>query len=501
MKTINKLICTIILLLPFCLEAQSYQRIWYESFQCEVDGTTSAQPFCFDEGSGQGLAEPGEWIMGGTMEVEGSSFIPGSSNMAQTRLDTGIFSAAFFTTGYDTLQLKLYLESAQTSANDFIDVYFRVDPGPWYHIVDWDSVGTTHTLVDDFGGRTIDIPGIPGADIFRIYVLCKTNTFNEKYWMDNVEVRGFMAPICTGPPNCLTNDINVILDASGQASITPGQIDNGSTGAGPECDIVSRFVFPNQFSCADLGPNTVTLFLTDESGNNSDCDAVVTVIDNMDPICQTQDVTVFLDNTGHASVTATQVDDGSTDNCAIVERTVSPSSFDCFQAGDDWMVTLTVKDASGNSSSCPAQVTVLDDFNPFCSVLDTTLIPDETGLITVPNLLHTIIDNCPQVQGFPSYTTLFHPIPGDTTYFITAVDASGNQFVCESTITVACRDHYQLNNTTQGDMYIAKESITFSGTIPSGDTVTFVAPDSIIFDPGAQVDGGVSTVSEDQCPN
>lgn len=71
----------------------------------------------------------------------------------------------------------------------------------------------------------------------------------------------------------------VQLDASGSASITPAQIDNGSTDAcGPlsfALDIVS-------FDCSDVGTNTVTLTVTDANSNSATGTAVVTVTN--DPI-------------------------------------------------------------------------------------------------------------------------------------------------------------------------------------------------------------------------
>src|SRR5260370_20117791 len=57
------------------------------------------------------------------------------------------------------------------------------------------------------------------------------------------------------------------------------------------------------------------------------------------------------------------MEDASSYDCAITNRVVSPSSFDCSNEGAN-VVTLTVTDSSGNSASATATVTVHDDIAP-----------------------------------------------------------------------------------------------------------------------------------------
>ena len=78
---------------------------------------------------------------------------------------------------------------------------------------------------------------------------------------------------------------------------------------------------------ADVGGNTVTLTVTDNNGNISNCTATVTVEDNVDPIAICQDITVSLDASGNASITAADVDNGSNDACGIASLSVSPNAF------------------------------------------------------------------------------------------------------------------------------------------------------------------------------
>ena len=69
---------------------------------------------------------------------------------------------------------------------------------------------------------------------------------------------------------------------------------------------------------------------------------LVTVEDNSNPVAVTQDITVELDGTnGQATITASDVDDGSSDNCSLPVYTLDVTNFDCSDIGDN-TVTLTV---------------------------------------------------------------------------------------------------------------------------------------------------------------
>ncbi|MCG8404815.1 MAG: Ig-like domain-containing protein [Phycisphaerales bacterium] len=148
--------------------------------------------------------------------------------------------------------------------------------------------------------------------------------------------------------------MTVQLDASGNASITANDVDNGSNDA---CGLASLNVSPNSFTCANVGNNTVTLTVTDNNGNTSTCTATVMVEDNVAPTAVCQDITVPLDATGNASITANDVDNGSNDACGLASLNVSPNSFTCANVGGN-MVTLTATDNNGNTSTCMANVMI-----------------------------------------------------------------------------------------------------------------------------------------------
>jgi low-density lipoprotein receptor class B/Ig-like domain-containing protein len=78
----------------------------------------------------------------------------------------------------------------------------------------------------------------------------------------------------TNVPTVSTQNIMIPLDGSGHASILPSQVDNGSS---DDCGIASVSVSPSSFDCGDVGPNSVTLTVTDVNGNSNTGAATVTV--------------------------------------------------------------------------------------------------------------------------------------------------------------------------------------------------------------------------------
>ena len=264
-----------------------------------------------------------------------------------------------------------------------------------------------------------------------------TNTFEYDDGINPVQTCSFDVTINdTEAPaaNCVAPFI-VQLDANGIANITAADVDNGST---DNCGVASLSVSPNAFTCADVGPNTVTLTVTDVNGMSSTCTTTVTVQDNVVPAAVCQNIAVFLDATGNVSITSGDVDGGSTDACGIAGTSIDISDFTCADIGPN-NVTLTVTDVNGNSSTCVAVVTVEDDLPPTIACPADITVNNDAGtcsaIVTFPMPL--VLDNCgataTQTGGLSSGSDF--PVGVNTVEF-TATDGSGNTAVCSFTITV-----------------------------------------------------------------
>ncbi len=122
----------------------------------------------------------------------------------------------------------------------------------------------------------------------------------------------------------------------------------------------------------NLGTTTVTLNVSNVCGDET-VSFDVTVSDNEAPAVVTQNISVVLAN-GEASITADDIDGGTSDNCSF-ELSINRDSFTCDDIGDQ-TVTLTATDPSGNSSSSEATVTVVGDI-PTVSIDNFTAVPTQ----------------------------------------------------------------------------------------------------------------------------
>jgi gliding motility-associated-like protein len=162
------------------------------------------------------------------------------------------------------------------------------------------------------------------------------------------------------PPEALCRDITVYLDENGRASITPADIDNGST---DNCQIVSRTLDRTSFDCNSVGPNPVKLTVVDASGNIDVCDAIVTVKDTIAPVAICQSVDIQIGPNGQVRLSPTMVDGGSFDNCGVPSLRIEPEFLTCENVGEN-IVTLYVTDRYGNVSTCQTIVNVLGNTPP-----------------------------------------------------------------------------------------------------------------------------------------
>ncbi|RYH72183.1 hypothetical protein EVU94_14045, partial [Flavobacteriaceae bacterium 144Ye] len=76
------------------------------------------------------------------------------------------------------------------------------------------------------------------------------------------------------------------------------------------------------------------------------------------PTAICQNISIQLDQTGNASILASDIDNGSNDDIAITNYSIDIDTFDCSNVGTPVDVTLTVTDGDGQTDSCIATVTV-----------------------------------------------------------------------------------------------------------------------------------------------
>ncbi len=201
------------------------------------------------------------------------------------------------------------------------------------------------------------------------------------------------------------------------------------------------------------GTHTITFIVNDACNNESMCSMTVTVIDNLAPIPICDESTVVaLNNLGFATVNAMVFDDGSTDNCGIIDYEVrrmesncnlgssfaSSVDFTCCDIGEIIMVELRLTDAAGNTNSCMVEVQVQDKQNPTMICPQDKMI--ECGSDTSALVLGMAIglDNCGTVNISWVNSGTIDPSCGTGTISRTwtATDAQGQTTSCIQMIDV-----------------------------------------------------------------
>ncbi len=253
--------------------------------------------------------------------------------------------------------------------------------------------------------------------------------------MDKSNVSGAITIQDITNPVVITQNITVNLNPNGIATVTAAQINNGSS---DNCGIGSITLSPTSFTCANIGANTVTLTVTDSNGNVSTGTAIVTIADTTAPTVITQPITLQLNAAGTATLSATQVNNGSTDNCGIATMSVNQTAFTCANIGAN-TVTLTVTDVNGNTNTGTAIVTVIDAILPTVVTQNATVTLDANGQasITAAQINNGSSDNCSIATITVSPSTFTCANLGANTVTLTVTDASGNTATATATVTVS----------------------------------------------------------------
>lgn len=189
---------------------------------------------------------------------------------------------------------------------------------------------------------------------------------------------------------------------------------------------------------------TVTIIMTDPSGNSNSCDFVVTVLDTISPtiICP-NDTTHPTDLNCQAPMRNYVPLASGMDNCTPSGSLVysqTPIVASLFSIPT--IVTITVEDASGNQNSCQFTVTPIDTTAPTLTCPPTVqfstnnacsyLLADESGIVTVD-------DNCTSSTNLILTQTPAAGVSipaGNSQISFEFEDESGNSSSCIVAVTV-----------------------------------------------------------------
>ena len=238
----------------------------------------------------------------------------------------------------------------------------------------------------------------------------------------------------TTSPTMVAQNVTVNLDATGNASITISDIDNGSF---DNCSLITLSLSQATFDCTDIGQNTITLTGTDGSGNTSSTTSTVTIRDLLAPTIVTKDITVNLDASNNATITVSDIDNGSFDNCSsLITLNLSKTSFTCADVGLN-QVILSGTDSTGNIGFATTNVIVVDNLAPLaiCKPVTISLNPSGIATLTTADVNNGSSDNC-SVNLSLSQSTFNCSYLGVNAITLLVTDSQGLISTCSTTVTV-----------------------------------------------------------------
>lgn len=214
------------------------------------------------------------------------------------------------------------------------------------------------TATDNCGGNITVSPTtqiIPGA-CANDFVMVRTWTFsdvcgNTSSVSQTISVLDDVAPVAPAPPADLI--LQCTADIPPPVDLTALDNCEGNITVSPTTTIIPGSSENDFFMVR-------TWTFTDLCGNSSSISQSITVFDNTPPVAICQNITISLDAGGNASITAADIDGGSYDNCTAdfdLNYSAFPTNFTSVDIGVN-LVTLSVTDENGNTSSCTAQVIV-----------------------------------------------------------------------------------------------------------------------------------------------
>lgn len=152
----------------------------------------------------------------------------------------------------------------------------------------------------------------------------------------------------------------------------------------------------------DLSVGNYTLVVTDACGNTHTEPYTIVHGDLTDPDANCkQDFDIDVVDGSTYNLITTNINDGSTDNCAVQSMSISPNTLDASDAGSN-EITLTVTDTNGNVSTCSTSihVNVLVGVEEIDLAENMKIYPNPNNGSFSIDLSNTIIDTNAKIEVF-----------------------------------------------------------------------------------------------------
>lgn len=268
--------------------------------------------------------------------------------------------------------------------------------------------GTTFTYRWSTGQATQDLANVPPG----IYALTITDpiTLCDFTLSTTLTATDVIKPTISCPDNATMS-----VDRGVCTALYRYQVLYGDNCPNPTLTQTSGQPSNTQFP---LGNTLNTFIVKDAALNDTTCTFRITVVDRDPPTARCQSITVTNGTNGTYTITPSMLNSGSIDGCSPVTFTASTTTFNCANAGPNTVV-LTVSDASGNTSTCNATVTIPTPAAPVITASGSTTFCSGSNVTLTGS------------SGFNSYrwstgaTTQSIVVTTAGTYGLTATNAAG----------------------------------------------------------------------------
>lgn len=317
----------------------------------------------------------------------------------------------------------------------------------------------TQSVTDNCPGTTISasqtVLNCSMLGEISVYVMANDSSNNQAICKSVVSVFDQTSPILT------CNSATANLDSNGFAVISPSNVSVATDNCGPPFVTLSK----SSFDCSNVGTNQVTVTATDGGGNQVSCVASVTISDTLGGVPSCQNVELFLNQQGVATLVPSQAINQISGGCGSLTFSAATTSFSCSPSGTtNYPVVITATDSQRVKNPCTSQVSVSDSISPIltCNPISYSLTSSTPITFNPSSGISQIIDNCPSsaVTLTASQTSLGCSNIGTNFIEITGTDAYNNMGYCTSTVTLAVTAVPSLNCT------IGVQTVNLSSTFP-----------------------------------
>ena len=250
---------------------------------------------------------------------------------------------------------------------------------------------------------------------------------------------------CSFTVTVIDNEAPSITCAAAQTQTADAEVCNAAVtvvgpATGDNCGVASVTNSHNNTTDASgtypVGTTTVTWTVTDIHGNTNTCTQNITVTDNEAPSITCAAAQTQTADAGVCKAAVTVAGPATGDNCGVA--TVTNSYNNTANASGTYpvgttVVTWTVTDIHGNSSSCTQAITVTDNEAPVISVSPVLSCFAANNFGCSINLGATATDNCGVLSLTSNAPTCF-PV-GTTVVTWTATDIHGNVSTATQLVT------------------------------------------------------------------